>query len=98
MMNREKKILYKNLLSLEFTNDEILLLKKTLFQYGLTAHQFMGYVMQQMSINDPRVLELLDEATGYKKQRILEGKEKHVDAETIYRMIADELQKGDADK
>jgi hypothetical protein len=97
-MNREKKILYKNLLSLEFTNDEILLLKKTLFQYGLTVHQFMGYVMQQMSINDPRIVEMLNEATGYKKQRILEGKEKHVDAETIYRMIADELHKNNANK
>lgn len=92
-MNREKKILYKNLLNLEFTTEELLHLKRTLFQYGLTAHQFMGYVMQQMSINDPRIVELLDEATNYKKQRIMEGKEKHVDAETLYKMIEEENRK-----
>jgi len=67
--------------------------KSTLFQYGLTAHQFMGYVMQQMSINDPRIVELLNEATQYKKQRILEGKEEQVDAETIYKLIEDENRK-----
>ena len=49
--------------------------------------------MQQISINDQRLVELLNEATQYKKQRILEGKEEHVDAETLYRMIEEENQK-----
>jgi hypothetical protein len=53
----------------------------------------MGYVMQQISLNDQRLVEILEEATQYKKQRILEVKEEHVDAETLYRMINDELEK-----
>ena len=67
--------------------------KKVLFRHGLTAHQFMGYVIQQISVNDQRLVEILQEATEYKKQRILEGKEEHVDAETLYRMIEEENKK-----
>jgi hypothetical protein len=90
---RPKKILPKEALELQFTQEEMLNLKKVLFRHGLTAHQFMGYVIQQISINDQRLVEILQEATEYKKQRILEGKEEHVDAETLYRMIAHELSK-----
>jgi hypothetical protein len=92
-MDRAKKVLTKDLLELRFSQEEMLHFKRTLFQYGLTAHQFMGYMMQQMSINDPRIVELLNEATNYKKQRILEGKEETVDAETIYKLIEDENRK-----
>ena len=90
---RPKKILPKELLELKFTQEEMLHLKKELFRHGLTAHQFMGYLIQQISINDQRLVELLDEATHYKKQRIMEGKEEHVDAETLYRMIEEENRK-----
>ena len=92
-VGRPKKILPKELLELRFTKEEMLHLKKELFRHGLTAHQFMGYLIQQISINDQRLVELLDEATQYKKQRILEGKEEHVDAETLYRMIEEENRK-----
>lgn len=92
-VGRPKKVLSKDLLELRFSQDEMLNLKKVLFRHGLTAHQFMGYLMQQISINDQRLVELLDEATQYKKQRILEGKEEHVDAETLYRMIEEENRK-----
>lgn len=47
----------------------------------------MGYVIQQISVNDERLVDILQEATEYKKQRILEGKEEHVDAETLFRLI-----------
>ncbi len=90
---RPKKILPKELLELKFTKEEMLNFKKVLFRHGLTAHQFMGYVIQQISVNDQRLVEILEEATGYKKQRILEGKEEHVDAETLYRMIEEENKK-----
>ena len=90
---RPKKILPKEMLELKFSREEMLMFKKTLFEHGLTSHQFMGYLMQQISINDQRLVELLNEATQYKKQRILEGKEEHVDAETLYRMIEEENQK-----
>ena len=92
-VGRPKKILPKELLELKFTQEEMLYFKKELFRHGLTAHQFMGYLMQQMSINDQRLVELLNEATQYKKQRILEGKEEHVDAETLFRMIEEENRK-----
>lgn len=90
---RPKKVLPKELLELKFTQEEMLNFKKVLFRHGLTAHQFMGYVIQQISVNDQRLVEILEEATGYKKQRILEGKEEHVDAETLYRMIEEENKK-----
>lgn len=90
---RPKKILPKEILELKFTQEEMLNLKKELFRHGLTAHQFMGYLIQQISINDQRLVELLNEATQYKKQRILEGKEEHVDAETLFRMIEEENRK-----
>jgi hypothetical protein len=90
---RPKKVLPKELLELKFTKEEMLNFKKVLFRHGLTAHQFMGYVIQQISVNDQRLVEILEEATGYKKQRILEGKEEHVDAETLYRMIEEENKK-----
>lgn len=92
-VGRPKKILPKEMLELKFSQEEMLHLKKELFRHGLTAHQFMGYLIQQISINDQRLVELLDEATQYKKQRILEGKEEHVDAETLYRMIEEENRK-----
>ena len=92
-VGRPKKILPKEIMELRFSQEEMMMFKKTLFQHGLTSHQFMGYVMQQISLNDQRLVEILEEATGYKKQRILEGKEEHVDAETLYRMINDELEK-----
>ena len=90
---RPKKVLPKELLELKFTKEEMLNFKKVLFRHGLTAHQFMGYVIQQISVNDQRLVEILEEATGYKKQRILEGKEEHVVAETLYRMIEEENKK-----
>lgn len=86
-VGRPKKVLSKELLELRFTREEMLTFKKVLFQHGLTAHQFMGYVIQQISIHDGRLMELLQEATEYKKQRILEGKEEFIDAETLFRMI-----------
>lgn len=92
-VGRPKKILPKEMLELKFSQEEMLHLKKELFRHGLTAHQFMGYLIQQISINDQRLVELLNEATQYKKQRILEGKEEHVDAETIYRLIEEENRK-----
>jgi hypothetical protein len=90
---RPKKVLPKEMLELKFTQEEMLNFKKVLFRHGLTAHQFMGYVIQQISVNDQRLVEILQEATEYKKQRILEGKEEHVDAETLYRMIEEENKK-----
>ncbi len=84
---RPKKVLPKEMLELRFTQEEMLNFKKILFRHGLTAHQFMGYVIQQISVNDQRLVEILQEATEYKKQRILEGKEEHVDAETLFRLI-----------
>ena len=92
-VGRPKKILPKEIMELRFSQEEMMMFKKTLFQHGLTSHQFMGYVMQQISLNDQRLVEILEEAMQYKKQRILEGKEEHVDAETLYRMINDELEK-----
>ena len=90
---RPKKVLPKELLELKFTQEEMLNFKKVLFRHGLTAHQFMGYVIQQISVNDERLVDILQEATEYKRQRILEGKEEHVDAETLYRMIEEENKK-----
>lgn len=84
---RPKKVLAKQLLELRFTCEELLHFKSILFEYGLTAHQFIGYILQQVSVHDQRIIELLTEATEYKKQRIMEGKEEDVDATTLFRLI-----------
>lgn len=87
--------LEKDFIKLELDTKAILELKRALFRYGLTAHQFFGYVIDQIAVGDSRLEELLSEAQNYKKQRILDGKiVKKIDPETLYSLIQDELTKG----
>lgn len=90
---RKPKLRKENII-LMFESEQLLELKRQLFQAGLTYHQFFGYLLQQQVAHDPRMMELLAEAQNYKKQRILEGKEEKVDAETLYRMIEERLTDG----
>ena len=71
-------------------------LKRILFAKGLTAHQWFAYLIQQLTMDDPRLVELTEEATTYKKQRMLEGRSEKLDPETIYQIISDELAKSEA--
>ena len=64
-------------------------LKRALFRNGLTAHQFFAYVVQQISISDARLEEILGEAKEYKRQQIIDGKIERVDPETLYALIED---------
>ncbi|MFA6049925.1 MAG: hypothetical protein WC761_01890 [Candidatus Paceibacterota bacterium] len=83
----------KTTMLLKFEHNQILELRKVLFANGLTFHQFFGFIIDQLTVNDERLLSLLKEAQNYKKQRILDGKEEDVDPETLYRMIENELNK-----
>ena len=88
---KRKLKLKKENIVLTFEADQLLELKRQLFKAGLTYHQFFGYLLQQQVAHDPRMLEFLAEAQNYKKQRILEGKEEKVDAETLYSLIEEKL-------
>lgn len=81
----------KEALGIHLEAQQMLELKRALFSNGLTAHQFFGYLVSQLNVNDTRLIELLKEAQEYKRQRILDGKEENVDAESLYRLIEDEL-------
>lgn len=89
--NKKTKPLHKTALFLEFDHDQVLELKRILFRHGLTAHQFFAYVIEQMTVCDPRLEEILQEATDYKKRKILDGQMDKVDPQTLYKMIEDEI-------
>ena len=91
---RKKTVYQKTAMNLSFDHDQLLELTKVLFQSGLTYHQYFGYLVQQTISRDNRLLDLLVEAQKYKKQRVLEGKEESVDAETLYRLIEEQLSDG----
>lgn len=87
----KKRKLKKEAILLAFNPEYILELKRQLFNAGLTCHQFFGYILLRLIDNDPRLQDLLQEAKNYKKQRILEGKEEKIDAETMYNLIEEKL-------
>lgn len=88
---RRKKHKPKTELILKFDADRLLDMHRLLFEHGLTFHQFFGYITQQLVERDPRLMVLVEEARQYKKQRVLEGKEQSVDAETLYSLIQEHL-------
>ena len=72
--------------------------KRFIFHHDLTIHQFLGYLIQQASVNDDRVLELAKEARGYKQERIRELQNKPTGFETgslsaqdLYQMIEEKV-------
>lgn len=65
------------------------MLKGMLFEYRLTAHEFIGLVVGMWDNRDDRLLEMLSAAAEFKKQLIIDGKAKHLDAESIYRIISE---------
>lgn len=67
----------------------MILLKEMLFEYSLTAHEFIGLIVSMWDNRDDKLLELLSGASEFKKQLILDGKAKHLDAETIYKLISE---------
>jgi hypothetical protein len=87
---RKTKFRKENIV-LMFEHSQLLELKKQLFKAGLTYHQYFGYLVQQQVAHDSRMLELMNEAQNYKKQRILEGKEQNIDAEILYSLIQEKL-------
>lgn len=91
---RKKKPRKRTGLVLDFESEQILELSRLLFKAGLTFHQFFGFLIQQTVIQDERLLLLLEEARGYKKQRILDGKDDKADAETLYSLIQEQLNAG----
>lgn len=89
-----RKKFKKTDLLLAFEHDQLLGLKKVLFENGLTAHQFFGFLIEQLVMgNDERLESFLREAQDYKKKRILDGKEERVEPATLYKLIEEELNK-----
>jgi len=84
---KKKNGLNKTGLLLHLDHPQMVELKRALFRNGLTAHQFFAYVVQQISVSDSRLEEILEEAKEYKRQQIIDGKVERVDPETLYRMI-----------
>lgn len=88
MKNVEKKEVF-----LSLDQDSFLELKRALFKNGLTIHQFFGYIIDRLSLNDSRLSEILIEAHNFKKQRTLDGKEKKPTPEVVYSLIEEELRR-----
>lgn len=84
-------MLKKTTVKIELEHDTMLGLKKALFANGLTMHQFIGFLFDHIGFNDERIKSLLEDAKTYKKNKIREGSEQQVDAETLYSIIEEEL-------
>ena len=89
MSERPNTLRDKQSLNLELTPEKMLLLKEMLFEYRLTAHEFVGFVVGMWDSRDERLLALMSSAHEYKKQLIADGKTKHLDAEDLYRLISE---------
>ena len=74
---------------MEISPEKMVLFKAMLFEHSLTAHEFIGFVAGMWENRDCRILELLAAAPEFKKQLILDGKTKHIDAESIYKLISE---------
>lgn len=71
----------------DFDADSLKELRKVLFSKGLKPQQFITYIVELVSLRDPRIEKIMEEAVANKD--IHRGKSRAVkaDAETIYELI-----------
>lgn len=92
LRKRQKMHRPKTTVGIHMDAQHLLDMLKLLFEHGLTFHQFFNFITQQAIERDPRVMELVIEAQGHKRQRMLEGRENTIEPETLYAMIQERLE------
>lgn len=75
----------------DFDADSLKELRRVLFSKGLSPQQFLSYVVELVSLRDPRITEIMNEAILNKDIHRGKGRANTTDAETIYELIKQEL-------
>ena len=73
-------------LDLDFEHSVLLGMRRSLFKKGITPQQFFRFIASMLITNDPRLIELVDEACEYKTERSLRTTN-NLDADDIYALI-----------
>lgn len=77
----------------DFDSDSLKELRKVLFQKGLSPQQFLTYVVELVSLRDERMFKVMEEAIQHRKNYPSKGRNNKTDAEIIYKLIEQELEK-----
>jgi hypothetical protein len=80
----------KQRISLDFEQDTIREMRKVLFGKNVSVQYFLSFVLELVSLRDPRIEAIIEEAVENKKLQALDEK---TDANSIYQLIERELQK-----
>ena len=72
-----------------FEDTSMLDLRRTLFKKGLTPQQFFTYVVNLSTINDKRILEIVDEAREHMSE-LPSSRRNQLNADEIYSLIESE--------
>lgn len=67
-------------------------LRRVLFGKGISVQYFLQHVAELVSIRDPRIESILEDTIDNKLKQAV-GENKKADADTLYHMIEQELQK-----
>lgn len=82
----------KHKIVLDLDYESLKELRRVLFGKGISVQFFLSHIAELVSIRDPRIESILDDAVDNKIKQSIEGNDK-TDADTLYRMIEQELQK-----
>jgi len=81
----------KKTITFQFEHQQLLDLRRILFQKGLNPQIFFSYIATRVGMCDPQLDSLYEGALKYKLERALDRKLEKADADTIYSLIEQEL-------
>lgn len=81
----------KHKIVLDLEHETLIELRKVLFRRGVSVQGFLSYISELVSIRDPRIEPILDEIPEVQDKR--KTKSNKADADTLYAMIEQEIQK-----
>ncbi len=81
----------KKTITFQFEHQQLLDLRKILFQKGLNPQIFFSYIATRVGMCDPELEKFYEGAMKYKLERIMDRKLEKADADTIYSLIEREL-------
>ncbi|NBW56934.1 hypothetical protein EBR43_03960 [bacterium] len=77
----------KKTITFQFEHQQLLDLRKILFQKGLNPQIFFSYIATRVGMCDPELEKFYEGAMKYKLERIMDRKLEKADADTIYSLI-----------
>jgi len=83
--------LEKRTITFQFEHQQLLDLRRILFQKGLNPQLFFSYIATKVAMCDPQIEALYEGAKKYKLDRALDRKLEKADADTIYSLIEQQL-------